>query len=131
MSGSRAMVELGRQVVRRRRRTIEEKITIVQESRAPDSSVADVARRHAVNPKQVYTWRRQLEQGTLAPAKADARLLEVRVSGPGCAEEAQGSGRAAGSEGRIEITLADGVRIAISGSVGPERLEQVLGVLRR
>lgn len=103
----------------------------MQESRAPDSSVTEVARRHAVNPKQVYTWRRQLEQGTLVPAKAGARLLEVRVSGPGLVEKAQESRHAAGCEGRIEITLADGVRIAISGSVGPERLEQVLGVLRR
>jgi hypothetical protein len=34
-------------------------------------------------------------------------------------------------EGRIEITLSDGVRVAISGSVSAEQLHQVLAVLRR
>jgi transposase len=125
------LVELGRRVVRRRRRTVAEKIGIIQESRAPGSSVAEVAHRHAVNPKQVYTWRRQLKQAALGPSHAAAQLLEVRVSGEPRAGAAQESRRLAGPDGRIEITLADGVRIAISGAVGAERLEQVLGVLRR
>jgi len=38
---------------------VEEKIRIVTESRVPGESVADVARRHGVNPNQVFTWRRQ------------------------------------------------------------------------
>lgn len=122
-------------VVRRRRRTVEEKIAIVHESRAAGSSVAEAARRHALNPKQVYTWRRLFDQGALATSSprshAAGRLIEVQVSREpvggtapvGCWPDASG--------GRIEITLADGVRIAIYGSVGVERLERVLGALRR
>jgi hypothetical protein len=46
--------------------------------------------------------------------------------------EASSAGLAApAGEGRIEITLADGVRITISGAVSVEQLHPVLSVLRR
>lgn len=135
MSRSRAVVQVMQAVRRRRHRTLAEKITIVQESRASGSSVVAAARRHAVNPTQVYKWRRQLDQGALGASRASspapARLIEVQVSGEPVVAATSAARGTSGSEGRIEITLADGVRIAICGSVGAERLEQVLGALRR
>jgi transposase len=125
----------GRRVAPRRYRTVEEKIRIVTESRVPGESVADVARRHGVNPNQVFTWRRQQDQGVLGwPARqAAVKLLPVQV----CSEAQQpptevstATPPAAPSEGRIEIILADGVRIAISGAVSAELLHHVLAVLR-
>lgn len=70
----------GRRVAPRRYRTVEEKIRIVTESRVPGESVADVARRHGVNPNQVFTWRRQQDQGVLGwPARqAAVKLLPVQ-----------------------------------------------------
>jgi transposase-like protein len=134
MSRSRAVAQFVPVVRRRRRRSLNEKVAIVEESRAVGSSVAQAARRHAVNRTQVYTWARLFDQGALGPSvpssPAATRLIEVQVSREP-AQRATPAGR--GMEafgGRIEITLADGVRIAICGPVEAERLKQVLGVLR-
>ena len=132
MSRSGAMVQSGQAVARRRRRTLEEKVSIVRESRSPGSSVVEAARRYAVNPKQVYTWRRLFDLGALEPnGPVGTRLIEVQMNGEPAAVATPAVRRAGASEGRIEITLADGVQIAVCGSVEAERLEQVLGVLRR
>ncbi|HEY1431945.1 MAG TPA: transposase [Stellaceae bacterium] len=52
-------IELITGTVRRRRWTIEEKATIVAESRRPGVNVADVARRFGVNRGLLQTWRRR------------------------------------------------------------------------
>lgn len=99
--------------------------------------MADVARRHGVNANQVFTWRLQQEQGVLGRRKrgrpATVKLLPVQVRAEArepLAEVSTATLAAPASEGRIEITLADGVRIAISGAVSAEQLNQVLAVLR-
>jgi transposase len=130
MSRSTAIAELGQPITRRRRWSLEEKVRIVEGSRLPGSSVAAVARRHSVSAQQIYNWRRQYGLGLLGPARhGGAQLIEVRVRKRPVLEAAPA--RSVAAEGRIEITLADGVRIAISGAVGVERLEEVLGVLQR
>ena len=133
-----AVDTLGRRVAPRHFRTVEEKIQIVTESRLPGASVAEVARRHGVNANQVFTWRLQQEQGVLGRRKrgrpAAVRLLPVQVRDEVRKPPAEPSVvmlAAPAIEGRIEITLSDGVRLAISGSVSAEQLHQVLAVLRR
>jgi transposase len=133
-----AVDTLGRRVGPRHFRTVEEKIQIVTESRLPGASVAEVARRHGVNANQVFTWRLQQEQGVLGRRKrgrpAAVRLLPVQVRNEAQKPPAESSAvmlAASATEGRIEITLSDGVRVAISGSVSAEQLHQVLVVLRR
>ena len=132
-----AVDTLGRRVAPRHFRTVEEKIQIVTESRLPSVSVAEVARRHGVNANQVFTWRLQQEQGVLGRRKrgrpAAVRLLPVQVRSEAqepLAETSTAMLPAPASAGRIEITLADGVRIAISGAVSAEQLHKVLAVLR-
>jgi hypothetical protein len=49
---------LGRRTGPRTRHTIEEKLRIVEETRAKGASVAMVARRHNLNANQVFAWRR-------------------------------------------------------------------------
>jgi len=117
-----AVDTLGRRVAPRHFRTVEEKIQIVTESRMPGASVAEVARRHGVNANQVFTWRLQ------------QRLLPVQVSREARESPAETSPAPPAtpvSEGRIEITLPDGIRIAISGAVAAEQLRQLMVVLRR
>jgi transposase len=133
-----AVDTLGRRVAPRHFRTVEEKVQIVTESRMPGASVAEVARRHGVNANQVFTWRLQQEQGVLGRRKrgrpAAVKLLPVRVRDEvrkAPAESSTVALAALRTEGRIEITLADGVRIAIGGAVPAEQLRQVLAVLRR
>ena len=132
-----AVDTFGRRVAPRRYRTVEQKIQIVAESRVPGASVAEVARRHGVNANQVFSWRRQQEQGVLGrrTCQAPVKLLPVQVcsEAPEPPAEASAATRVAAgsaSEGRIEITLADGVRIVISGAISLEHLHQVLAVLR-
>jgi transposase len=133
-----AVDTLGRRVAPRHFRTVEEKVQIVTESRMPGASVAEVARRHGVNANQVFTWRLQQEQGVLGRRKrgrpAAVKLLPVQVHDDARkppAEPRTATPAAVPAEGRIEITLADGVRIAISGAVAAEQLHQVLAVVRR
>jgi transposase len=47
-------IEILSEPERRRRRTAQEKIAIVQETLTPGASVSAVARRHGVNPNQVF-----------------------------------------------------------------------------
>lgn len=123
---------LGRRVAPRRHRTVAEKIQIVDESRVAGTSVAEVARRHAVNANQIFAWRRQHDQGVLGRrTRRGARLIRVEVSEEGAKQISPSPGVIATSEARIEITLANRVRIAIYGAVASECLEQVLAVLRR
>ena len=132
-----AVDTLGRRVAPRHFRTVEEKIRIVTESRLPGASVAEVARRHGVNANQVFTWRLQQVQGVLGRRKrgrpATVKLLPVQVrSEPQerLPEPTTTTPVTSASEGCIEVTLADGVRIAIRGAVSSEQLHQVLRVLR-
>jgi transposase len=96
-----------------------------------------VARRHGVNANQVFTWRLQQEQGVLGRRRrgrpAAVKLLPVQVRSETqepLAEANTATLAAPANEGRIEITLADGVRIAINGAVSAEQLDHVLAVLR-
>jgi transposase-like protein len=75
---------LGRRTGPRTRHTVEEKLRIVEETRARGASVATVARRHNVNPNQVFAWRQLYRRGLLHPqaAKGDAKMLPVKVSTP-------------------------------------------------
>ena len=132
-----AIDTLGRRVARRRFRTVEEKVRIVAESRVPGTSVAEVARRHEVNANQIFAWRRLADQGLLRSEAGEEaiKLLPVRVSSEGGARVRQVRRRSiparSGAEGRIEITFADAVRVAICGAVTGERIAQVLAALRR
>src|SRR6266404_4768417 len=63
----------------RRRRSLEEKRRIVEETLEPGASVARVARRHAVNANQVFYWRKKYREGRLGKGRS-SNLLPVAVS---------------------------------------------------
>lgn len=60
---------------RRRRRLVEEKVLIVRDTPEPGATVSAVARRQGVNPNQVFAWRQQYEEGSLAAVKAGAAVV--------------------------------------------------------
>ena len=64
---------------KRRRRTVEEKRRIVEETLEAGASVARVARRHAVNANQVFYWRKKYREGRLGKGRS-SNLLPVAVS---------------------------------------------------
>jgi transposase len=115
-------------VPRRRRRSAEEKRRIVEQTLEAGASVARVARAHGVNANQVFSWRRQYQQGLLERETSETLgLLPVRVV-------ETGTGEAAGSRstqahrtpsGLIHIEFPKG-HLRIAGRVDTEALRVVL-----
>ena len=100
----------------RRRRSVEEKRRIVEETLEAGASVARVARRHAVNANQVFYWRKKYREGRLGKSQS-SKLLPVTLS------EISGnkSGRASGGAsplavGTMEIKLSQGT-LRVAGNV--------------
>jgi transposase len=109
----------------RRRWSVEDKLRMVAETEAPGATVREVARRNDLSANLLYTWRRMAE-GRPARPVAGAQLVPVTLAGP---MPASASARPAGAA--IEITLRGGVRLKVSERVTPERLAEVLAILRR
>ena len=93
--------------------------------------MAEAARRHGLNANLVFSWRRQQQLGVLQQHTRRVKLLPVQVSEPRAVREEPWSSRRGSDAGRIEITFAKDIRVAIIGSVAAERIEQVLTTLRR
>jgi len=55
---------------RRRCRSPQEKISIVQETLQPGMTVSHVARLHGVNANQIFAWRKQYQEGSLTAIMA-------------------------------------------------------------
>jgi len=115
----------------RRRRSVEEKRRIVEETLEAGASaarVARVARRHAVNANQVFYWRKKYREGRLGKNLSN-KLLPVTLSDISWNK----SGRANGTSspfavGTMEIKLPKG-RLRVTGSVEAEALRTVLECL--
>jgi transposase len=113
---------------KRRRRSVEEKRRIVEETLEAGASVARVARRHAVNANQVFYWRKKYREGRLGKNQP-SKLLPVTLSDISWNK----SGRASGGSspfavGTMEIKLAKG-QLRVTGSVEAVALRTVLECL--
>jgi transposase len=113
---------------KRRRRSVEEKRRIVEETLEAGASVARVARRHAVNANQVFYWRKKYREGRLGKSQS-SKLLPVTLSDISWGK----SGRASGGSspfavGTMEIKLPKG-QLRVTGSVEAEALRAVLECL--
>jgi transposase len=117
---------MGSPMVRRTRRlwSDEEKRSICLQTTAPDVSVALVARRYAMNANLIFAWLRDARftpEETQAAADAPC-FLPVEIVAHVHREEE----RCAKSDGQIEIELAGGHRMRISGSFDPEALARLI-----
>lgn len=75
MTDTSEKVEVVTSVQRRRRWTAAEKMQMVEESLGAGASVSLVARRHGVNPNQLFTWRRLAAHGALTAAAAGEEVV--------------------------------------------------------
>ena len=125
----------------RRRRSLEEKRGIVEETLEPDASVARVARAHGVNANQVFHWRRQYRQGLLGEGNAETvKLLPVHVTGTTAgktnrqvrrhAVQTTCDGSRRTRSGTIQVELPKG-HLRMTGWVDAEALRVVLEKLLR
>jgi transposase-like protein len=131
---------LGRRTGPRRQHTIEEKRRIVEETHVRGASVSRVARRHEVNPNQVFAWRQQYRQGLLDVncSQATAPMLAVKVSTPtvlpGEPEVERVPPKGVPAErlgGWIEIELSNGQCVRVHGVVDAKALSRGIDVLVR
>jgi transposase len=114
-TSERISVETPKQITRRRR-SVEEKRRIVEETLEAGASVARVARRHAVNANQVFYWRKKYREGRLGKNQS-SKLLPVTLSDISWSK----SGRAGyvsspSAVGSMEIKLAKG-SLRVAGNV--------------
>ena len=110
------------EVSRRRRWPEAVKRRIVAETLAPGASVSIVARRHDINANQLFTWCRRYRGGVSAPCEG-AVMVPVEL--------ARSAAAGAPPRGSIEIELAGGARVRVTGLVEPASLRQVIEVLSR
>mgnify|MGYP002079661871 CR=1 FL=1 len=107
---------------RRKRRfwSDDEKRMICGQTRVPGVSVSQVARRYDVNANLVFAWLRD-------PRFADAGAADVARFLPlGIVAEFRSAPTAPAAGNHIEIELAGGHRMRISGSYDPEALARLI-----
>ncbi|MFV0334078.1 MAG: IS66-like element accessory protein TnpA [Tropicimonas sp.] len=116
----------------------EEKRSICRQARAPGVSVAQVARRYAMNANLIFTW---LRDRRFAPAEVnapgapgdDTLFLPVEITGlatepdPGSDLEAHVTMGDPVLARRVDITLSDGRRVVVEG---PTQLSSVLRLVQ-
>ena len=113
-------------VARRTKRlwTDDEKRLICMQTSAPGVSVAQVARRYSVNANLIFKWLRdpkyRAEPEAMSSA-AGSRFLPVEIVAAATKPLA-----APVAESRIEIELAGGHRMRISGGYDPEALARLI-----
>jgi transposase len=114
---------------KRRRRSVEEKRRIVEETLEAGASVARVARRHAVNANQVFYWRKKYREGRLGKSQS-SKLLPVTLSDLSWSKSGRaGCAPSPSVVGSMEIKLAKG-QLRVTGNVDAEALRTVLECLR-
>jgi transposase len=129
---------------KRRRRSVQERRQIVEETLAPGASVARVARAHDVNANQVFYWRTLYRRGRLGGAAAGAALLPVTISDATVSEplaatasrghtiapqSAPDAERRKAAPGTIHIQLPT-AQLRVEGTADASTLRAVLEMLR-
>ena len=119
-------------VERRRRWSVEQKLSVVRETLEPGAVAKVVADRHGISTGLLYTWRKQMLTTAMAgfapvevAPEAPAPMLAARADPP--AEPARGLDASAG--GVIEVQWSSGVRVSVRGSVDVKLLRSVLAEL--
>src|SRR6267154_3225168 len=114
-TSERSTVETPKQITRRRR-SVDEKRRIVEETLEAGASVARVARRHAVNANQVFYWRKKYREGRQGRVSS-SNLLPVTISEIPTNQSGQVRGVAPRcTSGTIEKQLPKG-QLRLTGSV--------------
>jgi transposase len=114
-------------VARRTKRlwTDEEKRSICFQTAAADVSVAQVARRCAVNANLIFKWLRDPryapDPASVAPPADEALFLPVEI-----VAETKSAPAAPAADGHIEIEPTGGHRMRICGSYDPQALGRLM-----
>ena len=117
----------------RRRRyrhwSAEEKRSICRETRAPGVSVAQVARRHALNANLIFKWLKDPRFAGTAAIEEKPVFLPVEVHEGSAAPTAPMAPPAGDPPGRVQIALASGHRMTVEGPFDGDAVGRLLRVL--
>ena len=118
----------------RRRRyrhwSAEEKRSICRQTRAPGVSVAQVARRHALNANLIFKWLKDPRFAPIAAVEGEPVFLPVEVRGDGAPAIPMAS-PADDPHGRVQIVLATGHRMTVEGPFDEDAVGRLLSILAR
>ena len=117
---------------RRRDGSAEDKARIVSESFEPGARVSAVARRHALSPQQLFTWRRELRKAADAvPAFVPAVVVPEPAVAPERTMQSSRPKRRTRQRraAAIEIDVAS-VKVTIENGASPATIAAVLGALK-
>jgi transposase len=115
---AKTQVEVITSVERRRRWSAAEKERLVAASFEPGAVISALAREAGLHPSQLYGWRRKLCARQPGPGFAPVRVID----------ETAGSGLPA-PVGMIEVELAGGARVRITGAVDAATVSAAVGAL--
>ena len=107
--------------------TDEEKRSICLQTTVPGVSVARVAQRYAMNANLIFKWLRDPRYAPEPPAEPDAAcFLPVEIVDQPLHDDSEAAADPAPVAGMIEIDLAGGHRLRISGTYDPEALARLI-----
>jgi len=129
---------------RRRRWTVEEKLRILAEAEDPESTVAEVARRHDLHSNQIYSWRRSYAEGRLGKKIARRACFAAIELVPDFAGQPapiathtladkfadEGAGKVAcHQQSLMQIILKNDRRLCVAADFDADALKRLLAVL--
>ena len=108
--------------------SVEEKRSICFQATAPDISVAQVARRYAMNANLIFKWLRdpRFAPEPEAVLKSEPCFLSVEIVDHVADDEKPPADVAPKTGGSIEIDLTGGHRLRVVGEYDPEALAQLI-----
>ena len=102
---------------------------IVAEAEASDEPMSDIARRHGLNPKRLYSWRQKfLKDQETAKTGKEVCLLPVEVKA--APDETPVNTSDPASAGILEIDLPCGSKLRCGGTINPAFLTVALAELK-
>ena len=125
---------LGRRSGPRRKYSVAEKRSMVEETQVHGASVPEVAQRYGVNANLLSVWRRLYRRGLLTSEvrSGAAALLPVAVSTPTMLPTERAVALKAAKRDRalgVEVEFAGGQRLRIHGAVDRALLRELIAAL--
>ena len=146
------MVEILRGPERRRRWSVEEKLSILAEAALPGATVSGTARRHGLHPNQVFRWRRFAREEKLGTGGGFSGFVPVAIVDDGAVPAvspgsgsglplgrpvggpvglARGRGSSGPAAGMVEVLLGNGRIMRVAEGIDPECLSRLVAALDR
>ena len=129
--GREARAEVLTGAERRRRWSTEEKLRILAQGVAPNSSASLTCRIHGISSGQFYTWRKQFRTGELTGFVPVSVVPDPPVAALPAGEPSQAICKPfdAREPATIEVELPSGIKLRLTGAVDAAALRQVISAL--